>query len=216
MDTNTILLVVICIVIGFLFGGLFGSLGKRSEGEKGKRGRKALLKVWQETQKSGLVVEVDGKDFTHSVQLNARQRSQLNQLILRLNDWLEAKQMVQGPAERLRPPQARPVEPPVAEKTPRGVSLSPVNVLSNALKADVPRSQLPTESIAEQIDVILQEMLRGSALQGEAIRLMEVPGKGMVVMVGLDKYDQVEDVPNAEIQAVIRAAVKEWERGADR
>jgi len=40
---------------------------------------------------------------------------------------------------------------------------------------------------------------------------MELPGKGMVVMIGLDQYDSVNDVPDSEIQAVLRAAVKEWE-----
>jgi hypothetical protein len=213
MDTNTIVLIVICIVIGALFGGLLGSLGKKPDGGKEKGGRKALLKVWQDPQKSGLVVDMDGKEFSQSVQLNARQRSQLSQLILTLNDWLEARQGTQEPGERLRSRQVTPIEPPLAEKTPRGLNLSPSNVLSNALKADVPRSQLPTESIVGQIDAILQGKLKGSPLQGKAIRLMEVPGVGMVVMVGLERYDQVEQVPDRQIQAVIRAAVREWERG---
>jgi len=41
---------------------------------------------------------------------------------------------------------------------------------------------------------------------------MELPNKGLVVMVGLDQYDRVEDVPNPEIRNLIRIAVEEWER----
>jgi hypothetical protein len=34
----------------------------------------------------------------------------------------------------------------------------------------------------------------------------------MVVMVGLDQYAGVDDVPDAEIRALIHSAVTEWER----
>jgi hypothetical protein len=104
------------------------------------------------------------------------------------------------------------LEPAEAEK-PARMSMNPVNVLSNAFKADVPKSQLPTDSIVAQIDAIFQEKLRGSGLQDAGVRLMEVPGKGMVVMVGLEKYEQVGDVPDKQIQALIQAAVGEWEQG---
>jgi len=30
-------------------------------------------------------------------------------------------------------------------------------------------------------------------------------------MIGLDQYATVEDVPDAEIQAILRASVREWE-----
>ena len=42
---------------------------------------------------------------------------------------------------------------------------------------------------------------------------MELPTKGMVVMIGLDQYDTVDDVPDPAIQALIRTSVKEWEDG---
>jgi hypothetical protein len=157
-------------------------------------------------------VALDGKNFHHAVQLNARQRSQLGQLILVLNDWLEARPAAQQPADWVRDMQEPRLEPAEAEK-PARMSMNPVNVLSNAFKADVPKSQLPTDSIVAQIDAIFQEKLRGSGLQDAGVRLMEVPGKGMVVMVGLEKYEQVGDVPDKQIQALIQAAVREWEQG---
>jgi hypothetical protein len=41
---------------------------------------------------------------------------------------------------------------------------------------------------------------------------MEWPGMGMVVMIGLEKFENVEDIPDEDIKAAIRAAVKEWEQ----
>jgi hypothetical protein len=67
-------------------------------------------------------------------------------------------------------------------------------------------------SIAAQVDVILQEKLKGTVLEKRGIRLMELPGKGMVVMIGLDQYDTVEDVPFPEIKMVLKSAVADWER----
>jgi hypothetical protein len=41
---------------------------------------------------------------------------------------------------------------------------------------------------------------------------MELPGRGMMVMVGLDQYEGVEKVPDPEIRSLIREAVEEWEK----
>ena len=78
----------------------------------------------------------------------------------------------------------------------------------NALQADVQKSKLPTESFVKQIDDVLQELLKEAANIKDPVRLMEWPGKGMVFIVGLDKYDSVDEIPDEEIQNIIRAAVK--------
>ena len=62
-----------------------------------------------------------------------------------------------------------------------------------------------------QIDAILQEHLASSLLANRAIRLMESPGGNVVVMVGLDKYNGVGDVPDPS-SAAYRAAIAEWEK----
>jgi hypothetical protein len=41
---------------------------------------------------------------------------------------------------------------------------------------------------------------------------MDIPGRGMVVFVGLDTYGEIEDVPDLAIKTVIREAVKKWEK----
>jgi hypothetical protein len=91
-------------------------------------------------------------------------------------------------------------------------NMSPVNVLTRAMQAEVQTPHAPPRSIAAQVDEILQEMLKNSPLADRAIRLMELPQKGMVVMIGLNQFDGVEAVPEEDIRQILRAAVAEWER----
>jgi hypothetical protein len=90
--------------------------------------------------------------------------------------------------------------------------VNPVSVLARALQSEVRNPAPAPKSIAAQIDDILQEVLENSPLESRAIRLLELPTKGMVVMVGLDQYEGVEAVPDDEIKGMIRSAVAEWER----
>jgi hypothetical protein len=40
---------------------------------------------------------------------------------------------------------------------------------------------------------------------------VETPGQGITVMVGLTRYNDVEDIPEADIRDIIHEAVSEWE-----
>jgi hypothetical protein len=214
MDITSILLIgAICIVIGFLLSQLVGSLGKKEEQpDPMQPERRALLKVWRDLEGEALVIELDGKEYRRSYNLSRVQNSQVQKLILELNDWLTSTpaRQLEDP-EPFTPEQPAPEGGPAEDATPR-LSFNPVNMVVNALQADVQRSQLPEESIISQIDDILQEKLKDSSLEGEPIRLMEQPEMGMVVMVGLDRYEDVDEVPRDEIKEIIRSAVKEWEQ----
>lgn len=123
------------------------------------------------------------------------------------------------------PDQPKPSPSPPLEKAPRVApdTLAPlttvetppkkgmVDLIAGSLQPESRASSAATKSIALQVDEILQERLRGTALESRAVRILELPGKGMVVMVGLEQYASVNDVPDAEIQAALRAAVAEWE-----
>lgn len=213
MDINSVLLVAgICVVIGFLLGGMLSSLRKEPGSGSSGHQRDAVLKVWHEPKHNDLIVELNSKEYGRSVNLTAQQRNQINQIILELNDWLAYAPPKKQENILHTTPHAVPGEPSVPETPKPRLSLNPINVLTNALKADVPKSQLPTESIVTQIDDILQEKLKNSSLKGTPIRLMEWPNKGMVVMIGLDHYDSVDVVPNDEVKNLIRSAVVEWEQ----
>ena len=40
---------------------------------------------------------------------------------------------------------------------------------------------------------------------------MDIPNKGMVVMIGLNQYEEIDDIPDNQIKALIRQAVWLWE-----
>jgi hypothetical protein len=200
------------MVIGFLFGGMVSSLRKEPESGPSDDQEEAALRVRNGTPGNDLIVEFEGIEYKRSSNLTPAQRNQINQIILKMNAWLtyDPTQKQEKVPPTTTYSSSQDIDDPGKPK-PR-LSLNPVNVLTNALKADVPLSQLPTESIVSQIDDILQGKLKNSSLSGEPIRLMEWPNKGMVVMVGLDQYDSVDEVPNEEIKKLIRSAVSEWEQ----
>ncbi len=42
--------------------------------------------------------------------------------------------------------------------------------------------------------------------------MMESLSGGVLVYIGVDKYEGIEDVPSEEVKAAIRAAIAEWEK----
>jgi hypothetical protein len=213
MDNNTLILVAaICVVVGFLIGRLASSLGEEKEADPVESSKVSMLSVWRDPETDELNVEFDHKKYRKNWNLNAEQRDQIHWIILELGNWLEPVQSSKKEAAEAMLPGEFPISQEMPESNKPRLSLNPVSMLVNALQADVPRSQLPTESIVIQIDDILQEKLKNSPLMGEPIRLMEWQDKGMVVMIGLDRYDSVEAVPDDRIKALIRSAVREWEQ----
>ena len=81
---------------------------------------------------------------------------------------------------------------------------------------EIPDSAFKPDSIVEQIDNILQLVLKESGMEDSAVRLMDMPNKGMVVVIGLDMYDEIDDIPDGQIKSVIRQAVWLWENRKDR
>lgn len=150
-------------------------------------------------------LELDGQRIDTS-QMQPPQRRRLIDLMVVMRPWIEA-----GPVAR--PPQPAAAQPPA----PAPVATPPAPA---AARATGPLS-MPTPPPAEtpsapttmvgQIDAILQAKLSGTPLASRGIRLVESVQGGAMVVVGLQRYAGVGDVPDPEVQAVIRAAIAEWE-----
>jgi len=129
-------------------------------------------------------------------------------------------------------PTAPPVESPSREIKPTTQAARPVSPLSQRLAppaqtsdAGTPgalepparritplRGSLPTIDFAYEINGILDELLvQTPALQGHTVVLQNIPG-GINFFVDGTAYDEIADIPSAEIQALIRQATREWER----
>jgi len=76
-----------------------------------------------------------------------------------------------------------------------------------------PPTLIPEINLAKQIGDIVDELkARAPSLRERSIRLQNTPGGGVVFVVDGMPYNSVADIPDIEVQALIRAATKEWER----
>ncbi len=66
-------------------------------------------------------------------------------------------------------------------------------------------------SMVEQINQILERMLRDLPEAQRAVRLVEGAGGSVRVYVGVNAYSSIDDVPDPDIRGLIREAVAKWE-----
>lgn len=111
-----------------------------------------------------------------------------------------------------------PITPPPAT-TEKPSLLNPIRslryLLENEATQKLEQQKVPP-SIAAQVDEILQAKMKGTRFEQQGIRLMELPGKGMVVMVGLQQFDSIDSVTDPQVKILLKAAVAEWEKRAFR
>jgi hypothetical protein len=164
--------------------------------------------LWQEQSSGKLFVRMDDQMVSGADQLTETQRKTLNTA---MKDWLAwmgfpgAKSSVPTPA-----PEAAPAEPnrATAPATPLPEEAKPASPQAQPAqnKPDKPMS------IVEQIDEILQEKLKTSAIQNKGVRLSEDPREGVMVWIGLEHFIGIDAVTDPEVRALVRSAVMEWEK----
>jgi hypothetical protein len=175
-------------------------------------------------------VEINRQRVLSSADLSEGQRQDLEAALKELSTWMKPSKKPRKPAAPTdvpplvevsseQPPQPDTTHPQSVPDSPgeaqpaqvKRPSLNPFQVVANALKADVRKpSLLETKSIAAMVDEVLQEKLKGGPHETRGIRLLDSPDGGLVVMVGLEKYEGVDAVPDEEIRHAIREAVSEW------
>ncbi len=70
-------------------------------------------------------------------------------------------------------------------------------------------------SVVDEVNDILQKKLHGSALAGKGIHLMENHNKEIRFWVGLNSYNDVEEIPDPEVRQIIDESVREWEKNQE-
>jgi len=204
MDTTTFFLFFVFACLGFAAGAIVTGNRQRtppaSTGDPlpAPEGSIEVLRVWRSTD-GQLGLGMDGQALSGPNGLQGEQRRRLIKLVIDLRPWLEAP--AEAPAAPAQvapaaPVQAAPAAPKPAKK-PAEEKAAPVVI----------------KSIIEQIDDVLQAKLAGSALEKREIHLAEGTVGTVVVKVGLNKYEGIDAVPDPEIQALIRQAVGDWEKG---
>ena len=154
MDFISIIIVaIICIVIGVLIGLLLS--GFASSGKNVDNPGEAVLQVWRKPHTQELLVELEDQQYERGYDLNADLQAKMHTIILDLNAWLTLTTPNQIEAVGTKPETLTSED--TEEKTQPRLRLNPFNVLADALHANVPLSELPPESMVQQIDDLLQQ-----------------------------------------------------------
>ncbi|MBM3145469.1 MAG: hypothetical protein FJ010_10960 [Chloroflexi bacterium] len=204
MDDSLLFLItaVISVAIGYLAGSLL-SRGRDSQEEKKPAESPApmfpsdALHIWRDDQQKQLVLQIGKRAFHSGEPLPPTEGTYLAGLLAYLQKWLGM------PASTIpaSSPGAQPAQAPATPQT----SVSPFVL-------DAPEEPAAERSIVAQVDEILQELLFDSPLRDRGIRLMENLDGSMRIFVGLDNYSEIDSIPDDDIKALIRAAVRKWEQ----
>ena len=196
-------LLLAVLIFGYLIGLLEARLRiSKKEGRPAKpsadkalpslEGEIEVLRAWR-TNVGKLGLEMDGQRIEGKEMLQPEQHRRLGNLLLEMRPWLEAAPDL-PPA---RPGQEQPAKPPIPAKTKE------------------PKVEQPATtplSIVVQIDQILKDRLAGTSLAGRGIHLQESPEGGVMVWVGLQRFEGIDAVLDPEVKAAIRQAVEAWEK----
>lgn len=216
------------------FGYGFGLFEGRSQGYKRRKVEEEQEKKDQPTSKpmtvtvddpgvlrikneNGLLaLDLDGERVDTS-SLSPQQRKRLIEMLNFMRPWLEGKP---APAPSTKPPPPLSVQPgpaPVISSSATATTPSTPQPTPQPASPQAPpsakedRPSAPVNSIVSQIDSILQARVAGTPLENRGIFLAQSPEGGVSVYVGLTRYTGLDEVPDPEIKAAIRAAISEWE-----
>ena len=217
----SLILYLFILCLGAAIGGLIeralkrGSTPRRSlptsnnlpieNGEKlANEGDIEALGVWR-ARNNNVWLKMDGKRLENKESLEPDQRQRLIGLVLELRPWLEtsrpAAPLPSAPVQASGPtvtvlPVAQPMDRVGKQKNTPGDKPAPV-----------------LESIIQQIDRVLQAKLATSDFKERGVQLLEGPGGIVLVKDGIKSYEGVDAVPDPQVQALIRQAVADWEKG---
>ncbi len=193
-----------------------------------------ILQVRRSMADGRLALRVFGQAASSPADLSAEQQEKLKRVLVEMYKWMgkpgtagqsqareESPQVAtQALPEAPEPPSEPPhdhepteiaADVPFADTLPKAPELRDRLTFSRRPKPKLSEPPPPPKSIVEQIDSILQVRLARSALAGREIRMVELPGEGMMIVDGAQKYHGLDEVQDPELLALLRASVKEWD-----
>ncbi len=231
--TTSMIIAVVCIIVGFGIGMLIAmAFSNRSSESKNAPAETEspydrVATLLRDRGDSSLLTEIDGRVYASAEPLSESQHEALENASREWYAWLrmppeneEAKPPVRS-AARAASNQSKTV--PVADlsrtapdnraEKPLAGAIPPV--VAAAVASNVERGAAASGSIVEQIDEILQDLVSGTPLAEKSIRLVEERNSGVIVWIGLEHYEGINNVPDIEARTIIQAAVREWEKQSE-
>ncbi len=234
MLDNPVPLVLFFTAVGFIIGAAIVYFVLRNEARKNQKSGELVVAeernkrfqevagLWRERAGGKLAVWSGDKMLGDPKLLGAEERQRLESAGRELLTWLGVADKSQP--EALEQPLmdarlasvvgAAPAAPAAVSPaaTQEQVPAGPAPASSEAALAEDAAKPPKPLSIVEQINDILQGMVKDTPLAARSIRLVEDPREGVIVLVGLERYKGVDSVPDPEIKATLRRAAGEWER----
>nr|BAL52541.1 hypothetical protein HGMM_F01E07C13 [uncultured Chloroflexota bacterium] len=194
--------VLLALLVGYLIGRIGKSLTSLSSPQAAPQPPPALLRLFlDEAQRPRL--EMNGVLLTPP--LTAEERRQLIALLNLIRPWLEGSAEKGSASQPVSPP------PPFSAQPAPGKGLAGAPSAAPAGRKAAPAEPSPSASLVAQIDAILQEIIQKRGVQ-QTVHLSEAEDGGIQVVVGARLYKSIEEVPEQEIQHLIRQAVAVWEK----
>lgn len=212
-------------IAGLIFVYVFGLFEGRTQGRKKRIEEEAQEKKEQKPpapvkvddpgllrikNENGIMsLDLDGKRV-NATSLNVEQRKRLIEMLNVMRPWLEGKP-ASVPAPTSPPtPKPAPVSAPISSAPPQPTPTKRPTPSTPIKKVDEPEAAMPT-SIVGQINMVLQKNIVNTPLASRGISLMESVTGGVNVYIGVQHFEGIDDVPDDEVKAAIRAAITEWE-----
>jgi hypothetical protein len=218
MDTTTLFLLLVFFVLGYVVREFIG--GSKKEKPEAGTGD-TVLRFWIDEQKVQHV-ELEGEEVSVT-DGTPEQRKRLADLLKVLQKWVQYSEPAQ-PAPVVAAAAATAVVAPAldAGELPLVVPVEPKEETKPRLDLAKGAKMFFTDNVARKvepkpktivgmIDDVLQKKLVSSPLQSKKIKLEDGPHGEVVVVVGADNYAGVDQVPDPQVQAIIREAIAEWE-----
>lgn len=229
------------LIVGLMLALAIKPQGNNTAGKPPRKGLIDVAHLWRNKASGALVIQIEEETLDVGQAVNPEHRQFLADLLADLSRWLGIPSVppsAQPPVVSAPPPAAAsappvPVAVPVAAPKPavppsetatfpkppviaeKPSLFNPVRslryVLENEAAQKLEQQKVPP-SIAAQVDEILQTKMKGTRFEQQGIRLMELPGKGMVVMVGMQQFDSIDSVTDPQVKILLKAAVSEWEK----
>jgi hypothetical protein len=216
MDTTTLFLFFVFFILGYVVRELISGSKKEKSGPPPEGD--TILRFWMDA-KNVQHVELEGQDVSVT-DGTPEQRKRLADLLKVLQKWVrydESSQPVTSSAPAAAVMAVSPVaDPPVVVPVVKEDTKPRIDLAKGAqmfFSENVSRKVEPKpKTIVGMIDDVLQKKLVTSPLQGRKIKLEDGLHGEVVVLVDADRYVGVDQVPDPQVQAIIRESIAEWDK----
>lgn len=177
------------------------------------------LVLWHDKRRKKLVARVDDELVDLDSGLSSKQHGALSMLLVDLQERVgisaTLREAIAEDTDKVIAEKDRQRRVPQKEEEIHKPSFNPLKSFVNYVQADAPKLDGLPGSIPDQINEILQEMIKDTPLEKKGVLMADWPNRGVVFIVGVDVYDDIHKIPDSEIRFAIRTAVKKWEESQE-